>query len=81
MTAIVRYKTTTKDNGVELAEGTVTNAIKVDATATNVINLAAGAGGTESAFTNDTIGTTAEDGFITIVVNGSTYKIPFWADD
>ena len=70
MTAVVKYKTSTKDDLIA-AEGTVTN----------VLNLGAGAGGTEAAFTNDTIGTTAEDGFITIVVNGSTYKIPFWADD
>jgi len=81
MTAIVKYKTSTKTNGVELAEGTVTSLIRADVTATNVLSLAAGAGGTESAFSNDTIGTTAEDGYITIVVNGTTYKIPFWADD
>ena len=70
MSSVVKYKTSSKDNLIE-AEGTITN----------VLNLGAGAGGTESAFTNDTIGTTAEDGFITIEVNGTTYKIPFWADD
>ncbi len=32
-------------------------------------------------FTNDTIGTTAEDGFIVIDVNGTEYKIPFWQDN
>jgi len=33
------------------------------------------------AFTNDTIGTDAEDGFINCKINGQTVKIPFWYDD
>jgi len=33
------------------------------------------------AFTNDTIGTDAEDGFINCHINGQVVKIPFWYDD
>lgn len=33
-----------------------------------------------STFGTDTIGTTAEDGYIVIYIAGSPYKIPFWQD-
>ena len=46
---------------------------------TNAVNIVKG--GVESALSNDTIGTTAEDGYIVVEVNGTSYKIPFWADD
>lgn len=79
MTAIVKYKTSTKTNGVELAEGTVTNVIKADVTATNVFNFATGAGATVGAMTAKSPETDAEAGYLTIVVNGTTYEIPFYA--
>lgn len=33
-----------------------------------------------AAFSTDTIGTTPNDGYLKIVVDGTTYKIPFWED-
>jgi hypothetical protein len=70
MTAVVRYKTSTKDNLIEAAEGSITN----------VLNLAAGTGGDE---TSDGMTanpeTDTEDGFLTIVVNGTSYQIPIYA--
>ena len=72
MASVVKYKTTSagKTDLIDASGATVTNALKLGTS-----------GGAESAFSNDTIGTTAEDGYITIVFNGTTYKIPFWEDD
>lgn len=80
MSNIVRYKGT-KTNAVEI-DATVTNAIDISgSTVTNAIKFADGQACSATAFTNDTVGTTPEDGFIKIDVGGTTYKIPFWADD
>lgn len=42
-------------------------------------------GGVNSALTNDTIGTTAEDGYLVVQVDISgtltNVKVPFWLDD
>jgi hypothetical protein len=79
MTAIVKYKTTTKTNGVELAEGTVTSVLRVSATATNFANFDTGASATVGNMTAKSPETDAEAGYLTIVVNGTTYEIPFYA--
>lgn len=68
MTAVVKYKTTTKTNLVE-ATGTVTN----------VLNLGSGCGATVGDMTAKSPETDAEAGYLTIVVNGTTYEIPFYA--
>jgi hypothetical protein len=70
MTNIVKYKGT-KTDGIDLSSATLTNVMKLSTTS----------GASATAFTNDTVGTTPEDGFIKIDVGGTTYKIPFWADD
>lgn len=57
--------------------------LEVDGGQSELIRFVAdGDGGvTIGGLSNDTIGTTAEDGYIAIVVNATTYKIPFWEDD
>ena len=52
-----------------------------DSSITSVLKFSDGNGATVGAFTNDTIGTTTEDGYISIDVGGTVYKIPFWADN
>ena len=69
-TNIIKYKGTKRD-WVDISEASVTNTMA----------LADGSGCTVGTLTNDTIGTTAEDGFITITVDGTTAKIPFWYDN
>ena len=68
MTAVVKYKTTSKTTLIE-ATGTVTN----------VLNLGSGTGATVGAMTAKSPETDAEAGYLTIVVNGTTYEIPFYA--
>ena len=68
MSAVVKYKTTTKDDLIG-AEGTITN----------VFNFGTGAGATVGAMTAKSPETDAEAGDLTIVVNGTTYEIPFYA--
>ena len=70
MTNIVKYEGV-KDAAIDISEATVTYVLKTAATA----------GATLSAFSNDTIGTTAEDGYLSIDIAGTEYKIPIWADD
>lgn len=60
-----------KDTAIDLASGTLTT----------VVALTDGQAAFDDAFSNDTIGTTVEDGYIQIDLDGTTYKIPFWADD
>ena len=80
MTAIVKYKTSTKTNGVELESGTVTSALKLGVTATNFANFETGAGATVSSDgMTANPETDTEDGYITIVVNGTSYQIPIYA--
>lgn len=52
-----------------------------DATLTVTLKLSDGSGATLGTLTNDTIGTTPEDGFLSIDIAGTTYKVPFWADN
>jgi len=52
-----------------------------DSSITSVLKLSDGNGATVGAFTNDTIGTTAQDAYITIDIGGTAYKIPAWLDD
>lgn len=62
-----------KDDALDISEGTYSNAMKVNADAAGPFVAAA--------FSNDTIGTTAEDGYLKINVGGTIYKIPAWLDD
>jgi len=60
----------------------VTQAIDLsDLKATYVLKATDGQGVTLGTLTNDTIGTTAEDGYLSINIGGTEYKIPFWADN
>lgn len=52
-----------------------------EATVTAVFKLADGSGAALGALTNDTVGTTPEDGYLVINIAGTTYKVPFWKDD
>ncbi len=52
-----------------------------DATVTHVMKLSTTSGATAATLTNDTIGTTAEDGFLSFDVGGTTVKVPYWIDD
>ena len=70
MTNIVKYKGA-KDNGIDLADAEITYTLK----------LADGEGATVGALSNDTVGTTTEDGYISINIGGTEYKVPFWEDD
>ena len=72
MTEIVGYKgDASKDYAINLSEAKFTYTLK----------LADGQGATVGALTNDTIGTDAPDGYISIDVGGTLRKIPFWNDD
>jgi len=70
LTNIVKYKGN-KDVAIDLTEATVTG----------VMALTDGVSATVGALTNDTIGTTPEDAFITITIDGTAYKIPAWLDN
>lgn len=68
-----------KENSVDYRNLEVEVAqVKID-DGSNLSNIVKG--GVESALSNDTVGTTVEDGYIVVEVNGTSYKIPFWADD
>jgi hypothetical protein len=68
MTAVVKYKTSTKDNLIECTEGTVTNVLKLDSTT----------GATIGAMTVSPE-ITPEDGYLTIDIGGTSYQIPVYA--
>lgn len=70
MTNIVKYKGT-KDTGIDLSDAVVTTPLKLSTTS----------GVTLAAFTTDVIGTTPEDGFISVDIGGTVYKIPVWLDN
>lgn len=58
------------------------NTIVRDGGSVFVKAVASGDGGiTVGTFSNDTIGSTTEDGYIVIQVDATEYKVPFWEDD
>lgn len=69
--------------GVESGTSAMTNFLYTDMACTSTIEVSAtGKGGvTVGTFSNDTIGTTTEDGYFTVKVGATSYKVPFWEDD
>lgn len=68
MTAVVKYKTSTKDTLIECTDGTITNVLDVSATT----------GATIGAMTVSPE-TTPEDGYLTILIDGVEHQIPVYA--
>lgn len=52
-----------------------------EANGQTVLSLADGQGATVGTLTNDTVGTTAEDAYLSVTIGGQVYKIPAWLDD
>lgn len=87
MTAVVKYRTTSKDNLIEGASGALsaTGAVLDVSGMTGALNTLAlpadGNGGvTLGATMTISPETTAESGFLTITVAGVAYQIPIYAE-
>jgi len=59
------------------------DALLVDGGQSYLIKAAASGDGSiqTGTLTNDTIGTTSEDGYFVVNIGATSYKVPFWADD
>lgn len=81
MTNIVKYKGN-KDVGIDLTDAEITTGVDFNGSGVTVaFEFADTEGAFDEALSNDTIGTTAEDGYIVVSVGGTQYKIPMWLDD
>lgn len=69
-------------DGVEAGTAVLTNVIYTDMVAASFLEVAADTqgGAVIGAFSNDTIGTTANDGYLIVKIGATSYKIPFWDD-
>lgn len=70
-------------DGAEAGTSAMTNLLYTDMAATSTIEVSADAMGgfTIGAFSNDTIGTTPQDGYFMVKVGATSYKVPFWQDN